>query len=123
MSLVTSGEAEVFEAHGVRFRSYARPSLGSGQLCAWRVEVPPGSQGVPHRPSREEVLYCLSGELAITIDGRAHALRPGDAAHVPAGSEIKLDGGPEGGAALTATLAGIEAVMPDGTALRPPWAG
>ncbi len=123
MSLVTGGEAEVFEAHGARFSSYARPALGSDQLCAWRVEVPADSRGVPHRPSREEVLYCLSGELAVTVDGTRHTLRPGDAAHVPAGSELSLDGGPHGGAALTATLAGIEAVLPDGTTLRPPWAG
>lgn len=121
MSMVTSGDADVFETHGVRFSSYIRPSRHGGQLCAWQVNVPPGLRGVPHRPSREEVICCIDGELTITVDGAEHNLRPGDAAHVPPGSEIRLDGGPGGGTAWTTSLAGLEATMSDGSQLRPPW--
>lgn len=121
MPLVTSRDAEVFEAHGVRFSSYVRPSRGSGQLCAWRVDVPAGQTGTPHSPSREEVICCVDGELTITLDGTAHSLRPGDAVYVPADSEIRLDGGPDGGAAWTTTLAGLQAKMSDGSQFRPPW--
>jgi hypothetical protein len=46
---------------------------------------------------------------------------PGDVAYVPAGSDIRLDGGPGGGAAWTTSLAGLEATMSDGSLLRPPW--
>jgi quercetin dioxygenase-like cupin family protein len=121
MPLVTSSDAEVFEAHGARFSSYVRPTRGGGQLCAWRVDVPAGQKGASHRPSREEVICCIEGQLTITLDGTAHSLRPGDAAYVPAGSEIRLDGGPDGGAAWTTTLAGLQATLSDGSQFRPPW--
>ncbi len=121
MPVITSSDVDVFETHGVRFSSYIRPSRGSGQLCSWRVDVPAGLKGTPHRPSREEVICCIDGELTITLDGLTHSLRAGDAAYVPAGSEICLDGGPDGGAALTTSLAGLEATMSDGSQLRPPW--
>ncbi len=119
MALVTSGDADVFETHGVRFSSYVRPSRGSDQLCTWRIEVPAGLRGAPHRLSREEVICCVDGELTITLDAAVHQLRPGDVAYVPSGSEIRLDGGPGGGAALTTSLAGLEATMSDGSRLRP----
>jgi hypothetical protein len=45
----------------------------------------------------------------------------GDVAYVPSGSEIRLDGAAEGGAAWTTSLAGLEATMNDGSTLRPPW--
>jgi quercetin dioxygenase-like cupin family protein len=121
MPLVTSGDADVFETHGVRFSSYVRPSRGSDQLCAWRVDVPAGPGGTPHRPSREEVICCVDGELTIAMDAAVHRLRPGDAAYVPADSEVRLDGGPAGGAAWVTSLAGLEATMSDGSRFRPPW--
>lgn len=121
MALVTSRDADTFETHGVRFRSYVRPSRGSAQLCTWRVDVPAGHRGAPHRPSHEEVIYCIDGELTITLDGTAHKLCPGDAAYVPPGSEICLDGGPEGGAGWTTALSGLQATMSDGSQFTPPW--
>jgi glyoxylate utilization-related uncharacterized protein len=121
MPVITSSDADIFETHGVRFSSYVRPSRGSSQLCSWRIDVPAGLKGTPHRPSREEIICCIDGELKITLDGVTDILRAGDAAYVPAGSEICLDGGPGGGAALTTSLAGLEATMSDGSQLRPPW--
>lgn len=121
MPVVTSRDAEVFETHGARFRSYVRPSRGSDQLCAWRVDVPAGQQGAPHKLSREEIICCIDGELTITLDGTTHNLRPGDAAYIPPGCEIRVDGGPEGGAAWTTTLAGVDATRSDGSQFQPPW--
>jgi quercetin dioxygenase-like cupin family protein len=121
MPVIKHGDADVFEIHGARFSSYIRPSRGSDQLCVWRVEVPAGLEGAAHRPSREEVICCTGGELTIILDGARQSLRPGDVAHIPAGSELRLDGGPGGGTALTAALAGLEATMSDGSRLRPPW--
>jgi quercetin dioxygenase-like cupin family protein len=121
MPLIASGDADVFETHGARFSSYVRPSRGSDQLCVWRVDVPARLEGTSHRPSREEVICCIDGELTITLDGAQHSLHPGDVAYIPAGSEIRLDGGPDGGIAWTASLAGLEATLSDGSRLRPPW--
>jgi quercetin dioxygenase-like cupin family protein len=121
MSQIASDDVDVFETHGVRFSSYVRPSRGSDQLCAWRVDVPAGPGGTPHRPSREEVICCVDGELTIALDGTEHQLRPGDVAYISAGSEIRLDGGPAGGAAWVTSLTGLEATMSDGSQFRPPW--
>jgi quercetin dioxygenase-like cupin family protein len=121
MPLITSSEADSFETHGTRFSSYVRPSRGSEALCAWRVDVPAGLKGAPHRPTREEVIYCIEGALELTLDGTRHSLRRGDVAYLAAGTEVRLDGGPDGGAAWTTSLAGLEAVMSDGSRIQPAW--
>ena len=122
MSVVPVDEAVVFDAHGSRFHSYVAPSRGSRQLCAWRLEVPPGLRGVPHRPTREEVLLVLTGGLTATVDGDRTALTPGDVLVVPAGAEFAVDAGPQGSTAWVTTSPGLEAVLPDGSRLSPPWA-
>ena len=95
--------------HGSRFLSYIRPSKGSSQLCAWQLTVPANLRGVAHRPSREEVLVILDGELHVALDGATSALRRGDAVHVPAGSELRVDAGPDGASAwVTTTPVGFQ---------------
>jgi quercetin dioxygenase-like cupin family protein len=120
--VIRTAEAIPFETHGSRFASYVAPFRGSRQLCAWRLEVPAGLQGVAHRPTREEVLLVLDGQLDVTLDGTASALHPGDVALVPAGSQLRVDGGPAGAAAWVTTTAGMEAVVADGSRIAPPWA-
>jgi len=131
MPLVRAAEAVVHDLHGARFTSYAAPSRGSRELCAWRLDVPTGSQGVPHTVSREEVLFVLAGTVQIALgDGPAalagapgQPVRPGDAVLVPAGSALRLDNpGDEPAAAWVTTSAGLEATLPDGSTLAPPWA-
>lgn len=111
-----------YETHGSRFRSYVAPSRGSEQLCAWQLTVPADLQGVAHRPSREEVLLVLTGELRITLDGTTTVLHSGDVALVPAGSELRVDAGPDGATAWVTTTPGLQAVTADGTRISPPWA-
>ncbi|WP_029429977.1 cupin domain-containing protein [Blastococcus sp. URHD0036] len=122
MTVVCAADAQLFEAHGSRFHAYVSPSRGSAQLCAWRLEVSPGLHGVPHRPTREEVVLVLTGELSASVDGTRSALGPGDVLVVPPGAEFAVDGGPEGCTAWVTTTPGLEAVLPDGSRLRPPWA-
>lgn len=122
MPVIHPADAVPFETHGSRFLSYVSPSRGSNQLCAWQLEVPAGLQGVAHRPSREEVLLVLSGELRVTLDGLATALQPGDVVLVPAGSDLRVDAGPDGATAWVTTTPGLEAVTADGTKIAPPWA-
>ena len=122
MPVVRPADAVPFETHGSRFLSYVSPSKGSSQLCAWQLTVPADLLGVAHRPSREEVLLVLDGELQVTLDGTHSALQPGDAVLVPAGSELRVDAGPDGATAWVTTTPGLEAVTADGTRIRPPWA-
>jgi len=120
--VIHPGDALQFETHGSRFLSYVSPSRGSTQLCAWQLTVPADLHGVAHRPTREEVLLVLTGELHVTLDGLATALRPGDVVLVPAGSELRVDAGPDGATAWVTTTPGLEAVTADGTRIAPPWA-
>jgi quercetin dioxygenase-like cupin family protein len=125
MPVVPAADAVVHDMHGSRFTSYAAPSKGSAELCAWRLDVAPGSQGVSHAVSREEILFVLSGTLHVTLgDGPAagQPARPGDAIVVPPGSSLRVDNpGDEPASAWVTTSAGLEAVLPDGSRLSPPW--
>lgn len=122
MPVVRPADATLFETHGSRFSSYAAPSRGSSQLCAWRLDVPAGLGGVAHRPSREEVLLVLDGELHVTLDGERTNVCQGDVVLVPVHSELRVDGGPTGASAWVTTTPGLEAVPADGSRITPPWA-
>ena len=47
---------------------------------------PAGSGPPPHSHPWEEIYVVLDGELEVTVDGQAHALKRGSVAHVPAGA-------------------------------------
>lgn len=122
MPVFRQDDARVFETHGSRFASYVAPSRGSEQLCGWQLSVPAGLRGVAHRPSREEVILVLSGQLNVTLDGQGAALSAGDVVLVPADSELRVDAGPDGATAWITTTPGLEAVTADGERITPPWA-
>lgn len=122
MPLIPSHAGAVHEAHGSRFVSYVAPSRGSEQLTAWRLEVPAETRGMPHRPSREEVLLVLDGELHVTVDGVDHRLRAGDVALVPADGELTVGTGQHAASAWVTTTPGLMATLADGSQFSPPWA-
>src|SRR5580692_3733953 len=70
MPVVRAAQSVVHQMHGTSFTSYASPARGSRELCAWRIEIPGGTDGVPHHVSREEVLYVLAGDRVGHHDGR-----------------------------------------------------
>lgn len=123
MPILDAASVEAYEVHGSRFTSYARPATGSAQLCAWRLDVPAGSVGMPHRPSREEVLAVLSGTARVMLDGVEATAVAGDVILVPAGAEFQLDTvGDEPFRAWVTTTVGLSAQLPDGSRMTPPWA-
>lgn len=122
MPVIHPSEAVPFEVHGSRFASYVSPSRGSDQVCAWQLQVPADLRGTAHRPTRDEVLLVLDGELLVTLDGRLATARRGDVVLVPAGTELRVDGGAIGASAWVTTTPGLEAVLIDGTTISPPWA-
>lgn len=115
-------DATVFDTHGSRFRSFVRTDTGSAELCAWQVDIPAGAAGVSHRPTKEEVFLVLAGRLIMKLDGEPCELGPGDVFLVPAGGEIRVDAGPDGGTAWVTTSRGLQAALPDGSVISPPWA-
>jgi quercetin dioxygenase-like cupin family protein len=122
--VVHAHDAVVHDMHGSRFTSYAAPSLGSKELCAWRLDVPAGSQGVSHSVTKEEILYVLSGTLLVTLPDSPAATpsKPGDAIVVPAGATLRVDNpSDQPASAWVTTSAGLEATLPDGSSISPPW--
>ena len=122
MPIVRETDAVPHRLHDSTFHSFAAPATGSSELCAWRLEVAPGTDGVAHRVSREEVFLLLSGTLTVTLDGVTQPLAPGEVVVVPAGSQLCVDN-PSAVAATAwvTTSVGLEATMPDGSTISPPW--
>ena len=122
MPIVRTSDAVEHQMHGATFLSFVAPASGSRQLCAWRLEVAAGATGVAHRVNHEEVFLLLDGELSVTLDGASETLRPGDVAQVPAGAEVCIDN-PSGrsASAWVTTAVGLEATLPDGSSVSPPW--
>jgi quercetin dioxygenase-like cupin family protein len=110
--------------HDATFSSYVAPARGETELCAWRVEVAPGSVGVGHRVSRDEVLLVLGGEPLAYVDETEEKLSAGDVIHVVAGREFRLDNpGSEPATLWVNTSVGLTAQLADGSEISPPWAG
>jgi mannose-6-phosphate isomerase-like protein (cupin superfamily) len=108
--------------HGTSFISYASPARGSRELCAWRIEIPGHTEGVPHQVSREEVLYMLSGTLSVTVDDHPEDATAGDVILVPAGSRFGVSNlSDEPVTAWVTTSVGLAAILPDGSWISPPW--
>ncbi|MFC9326035.1 cupin domain-containing protein [Kitasatospora sp. NPDC057015] len=123
MPFVPAAAATVHEIHGARFTSYASTASGSTELCAWRLEVPAGSEGVAHTVDREEILLLLDGSLLIALDGEERTLLPGDTAIAPAGGTLRVDNpGRQPARAWVTTSVGLTATLPDGSVINPPWA-
>jgi quercetin dioxygenase-like cupin family protein len=122
MPIVRSRDAVVHHLHGATFTSYVAPATGSTELCAWRLEVAAGTAGVAHRVSREEVFLLLAGDLTVTLDGESAPLAAGDAVLVPAGARLRIDNDAQAAAtAWVTTSVGLEAELPDGSRISPPW--
>ena len=123
MPVIHAAQSVVHQMHGTSFTSYASPARGSRELCAWRIEIPGGTEGVPHHVSREEVLYVLSGTLRVTVDGEAEDAAAGDVVLVPAGARFGASNqAVEPVTAWVTTTVGFAGVLPDGSWFTPPWA-
>jgi len=122
MPVIRSADAVVHEMHGTRFTSYAAPARGSQELCAWRFDVPPGSIGVAHTITREEIVFVLSGAMELALDEATCTVPAGDAAVLPAGATVRVDNaGDEPVTAWVTTSIGLEAQLADGSRIVPPW--
>ncbi|MFJ3228505.1 cupin domain-containing protein [Streptomyces sp. NPDC086783] len=123
MPVVRSSEAVVHEMHGARFVSYASPRSGSTELCAWRGEIPAGTEAPPHSVSREEIFHLLSGELLVTLEGRTERITEGDVLIISPGAVFGVENPTaQPATAWVTTSIGLEAELTDGTRIAPPWA-
>ncbi|APA96465.1 cupin domain-containing protein [Nocardia seriolae] len=122
MPVIHAADVQSHEMHGSRFTPLVRPATGSSELCVWRLEIAPGTEGVPHRIHREEAFVVLAGGITMTIEGESARLAAGDAAVAPAGSVIRLDNPSDAVAeVLVNAPVGFTGELLDGTVVNPPW--
>ena len=122
MPVIRATQSVVHQMHGTSFTSYASPARGSRELCAWHIEIPGRTEGVPHHVSREEVLYILGGTLRVTVDGETADAAAGDVVLVPAGAQFGASNPADSPAtAWVTTTVGFAGVLPDGSWFTPPW--
>jgi quercetin dioxygenase-like cupin family protein len=120
--VITSSDAPTFDVPGVRFTGLAAPSRGASETSVWMIAVEPGAPGVPHSVTREEIFVATEGAAQFEIGGVVTALRPGDAAVVPADTEFSLSNPhAEPFRAVVVLPVGGQAVTADGP-FTPPWA-
>jgi mannose-6-phosphate isomerase-like protein (cupin superfamily) len=120
--VIHANQAAVHKLHDTSFTAYASPERGSQELCAWLIEIPGRTTGIPHHVSREEVLYVLSGTVQATVDGRAEQASVGDVILVAAGAQFAVSNLTDGPAtAWVTTSVGFRGVLPDGSWFAPPW--
>jgi quercetin dioxygenase-like cupin family protein len=60
-------------------------SCGAGQISMLYGWLKPGAQHARHTHDTEELVYVLSGEGEMELDGREFAVRAGDAIRLPKG--------------------------------------
>jgi quercetin dioxygenase-like cupin family protein len=122
MPFIHTTDTTTHHTHGAHFTPYTAPSLGSTTLCVWQLTVPPHTTGQPHTISHEETLVITTGTLTITLDHHTADLHTGDAAHAPAHTTINVATTTDHPAtAIVATTTGLQATLPDGTTITPPW--
>lgn len=90
MTLISDAAAPHFERPGLAVTGLASPARGAKENAAWIITVDPGSPGLAHRVTREELFVALEGAARPTIDGTPHDLVAGGALIVPANAELVL---------------------------------
>lgn len=101
----------------------AAPSRGSQEICVWRIDIDPNTDGPLHRVDREIVLVVVHGTATVVVDGETTSIGSGDAFILPAGSERKLGNLQSEPCELVSTMpVGAKSVRSDGSASFIPWA-
>lgn len=110
------------ELHGARFQALASPSLGSQETSIWRLRLEPGTPGVPHRVTREEIFVVLAGSATAWLDGDPQPLATESTLVLPAGVELSLETGAEALEAIVCLPVGGQGIVGNGEPFTPPWA-
>jgi quercetin dioxygenase-like cupin family protein len=110
------------QLHGARFQTLASPSVGSEETSVWRLRLEPGTPGVPHRVTREEIFVVVEGSATASLDGSPQPLTAGSTLILPAGVELSLETGADSLEAIVCLPVGGQGVIGDGEPFTPPWA-
>ncbi|WP_225850160.1 cupin domain-containing protein [Streptomyces sp. HPF1205] len=120
--IIAASQAPRFGLPGLTVRGLASPNRGATEISVRRLTLEPGTPGVPHSLTREEVFVATSGRATATVNGERHPLTKGDALLVPAGTMFSLaNDAEEPFEAVVAFPVRGQAVTDEGT-FTPPWA-
>ena len=122
MPVIDHNDQRHHELHGARFQTLASPSLGTVETSVWRLRLEPGTPGVAHRVTREEIFVVLDGSATATLDGEPQPLCSGSTLILPAGVELALKTGAEALEAIVCLPVGGQGIVGDGEPFTPPWA-
>lgn len=115
-------QPRTFTVDGTLFNAFAAPSTGSRENSVWMVSVAPGTEGVTHAVTREEIFIALEGSAQVRSGGQVHELRAGGAMILPAHSAFALGNITDAVFRAVAVLpVGGQAILADGSAISPPW--
>ena len=121
--ITTSQTARSTTTAAATITTLASPSLGSHELCSWRVMMAADAVGPVHTIDREQIWLPVSGHLEFTIDGTVHSATAGEAAIVPAGSLRQVRALDEPAEALVCMpIGGMAGVPGQAEPVRLPWA-
>jgi len=122
MPIIDRDDQKQHRIPGARFETLASPSLGSQETSVWRVRLEPGTPGLPHRVTREEIFVVLAGSATASLDGSPQPMWAGSTLVLPAGVELALATADEPLEAIVCLPVGGQGVVGDGEPFTPPWA-
>jgi mannose-6-phosphate isomerase-like protein (cupin superfamily) len=120
--LIAAATAPTFTLPGVEFTGLAAPSRGATESAVWIVRIAPGTPGLPHQLTREEVFVVLEGRARATVDGTDYDLAAGDGFIVPPHTSFALANPYAEAFRAVAVLPVGGAGVVNGDTFVPPWA-
>lgn len=123
MSVISETEERTTRTPAGAVAALAAPSVGSKEICTWRVEMAAGSESPLHLIDREQVWMPTAGAFEFTIDGETSKVGVGQAIVVPAEAQrqFRIIDGPAH--ALVAMAVGGRSGLPGSDQRKPlPWA-
>lgn len=124
MMMVHSNAQRVPEVlPGLAHRTLAGPEHGLSQMEVWSQSIAAGAATPPHRHDCEEVVVIVGGQGLLLIDGTEQPFRAGDTLVIPRNRDHQILNSSDGPLDLIAafSMAPVQAVFPDGTAIDLPW--
>lgn len=81
----------------ISHRLVTRKDVGSERLGFHITQGQPNITGTGTvYPDKDEIIYCLTGSIAVIQNGSQRWLQPGDGVFIPAGQTYDWAAGPEG---------------------------
>lgn len=120
--LIAAADAPTFTLPGIKVTGLAAPSRGAAESAVWIVQILPGTPGVPHQLTREEVLVALEGRARATVAAVEYDLETGGALIIPRGTDFALANPYTLPFRAVAVLPVGGAAIVGGDTFVPPWA-